>query len=314
MTARVPVVEAERTIGEIHTLLSQKHAAIDTLHYVYVVDDARKIVGVLSIREVFAHKHSVAVGKVCTRKNLVTVHPMTAQERVAYLALKHGIKAVPVVDTDGTFLGAIPSDAILHILYRETHKDLLQRAGVDPAHPPFDNVLKLSVRTSVAHRLPWLFLGLLGGLLAAHIVSSFKTTLEQNIVLAAFIPLIVYMGSAAGTQMEALIIRDLAIDRKLPFVRYLRRQMTVVVSMAAVCAVLLGGLSYVFYRDLQVSSILATSLLVAVCSSLFTGLCVPYVFSRFRMDPANASGPLATIIQDILSLVLYFSIATALLR
>ena len=313
MIARVPVVTPDTTIEEIHEVLTKKHKSIDTLHYVYVVDDSKKLTGVLSIREVFRSARTAKAGDVCTRQKLVTVHPMAHQERVAYLALRHGIKAVPVVDDDHTFLGAIPSDEILHILYRETHKDLLQRAGVHPAHPAFDNVLKIPVRTSIWHRMPWLIIGLFGGLLAAHIVSQFEDTLEQNLILAAFIPLIVYMSSATGTQMEALIIRDLAIDRKLPFVRYLLRQAFIVGIMAVISAGLLFSLSYLLHRDPQVSVILGIALLAAVCSSLLTGLCIPYIFSRFRMDPANASGPIATIIQDIVSLVLYFSIATVLL-
>lgn len=313
MIARVPTVPTDMTIGQVHATLRRTIRSIDSLHYVYVVDDAHKFTGVLSIKDLYRHSGTKRVGEVCRRRDLLAVQPGWHQERAAYMALVHGIKAIPVTDHDHVFLGVITGDRLLKILYEETHEDLLRRAGIQHRHQLFDNVLTLPLWQSILHRVPWLLVGLGGGLLAAQIVQSFERTLTENVVLAAFIPLVVYMGGAVSTQMEAFIIRDLAIDHHLPFWRYLLRQFAVVASIGALCAVLLYGITYFVYGQQDVSFVLSLALFAAVVSAIVTGLVVPYAFARFRLDPANASGPLATIIQDIASLLVYFSVATLLL-
>ncbi len=313
MTIKVPTALADATVGEVFAMLREQANSTEGMQYVYVLDDSRKLTGVLSLRDLFRHPHDAHIGTLCRRSELLYVHPATHQERAAYIALKHGIKAVPVVDRDHVFLGAIPSDVLLHILYKETHEDLLRRSGVHHEHPMFDNVLTLPIHISILHRLPWLLLGLLGGILAAQVVGFFEATLKQNLILATFIPLIVYMSDAVGTQTEAFIIRDLAMDRKIPFARYLWRQILVVGSIAVLCSIFLLGASLLFGVDARVSIVLATALFAAVASSIVTGLLIPWILSRFHADPANASGPMATIVQDILSLVIYFLIAGVIL-
>ncbi len=313
MTTEVPTARAEDSVGQVLAALRRTARRNKGMQYVYVLDDARKLTGILSMHDLFSHASGTRVGAVCRRSGLQHVHPTTHQERAAYIALKHGIKAVPVIDRDHVFLGAIHSDALLRILYKETHEDLLLRAGVHHGHPMFDNVLTLPIRTSILHRLPWLILGLVGGVFAAQVVGFFEETLKQNIILAAFIPLIVYMSDAVGTQTEAFIIRDLAMDRKIPFLRYLIRQFLVISIIGCLCGLFLLAMTFIMHGDLRVSIVLAASLLSAIVPSIFTGLLIPLLFSRFRADPANASGPVATIVQDIMSLVIYFLIAGAVL-
>jgi magnesium transporter len=176
-----------------------------------------------------------------------------------------------------------------------------------------DNVLRLPFWQSVRHRFPWLLLGLFGGVMAAGIVGSFEETISQHLVLAAFIPLIVYMADAVGTQMEAFIIRDLAMHPRLPFRRYVLRQLSIIVLIGVLTSTLLYTGSLLVYRQAMVSLVLGVSLFAAIISSVLTGLIIPYAFGRFRMDPANASGPIATIIQDLLSVFIYFLVASTLL-
>jgi magnesium transporter len=149
--------------------------------------------------------------------------------------------------------------------------------------------------------------------MAAGIVGSFEETISQHLVLAAFIPLIVYMADAVGTQMEAFIIRDLAMHPRLPFRRYVLRQLSIIVLIGVLTSTLLYTGSLLVYRQAMVSLVLGVSLFAAIISSVLTGLIIPYAFGRFRMDPANASGPIATIIQDLLSVFIYFLVASTLL-
>lgn len=179
--------------------------------------------------------------------------------------------------------------------------------------PSIDDVMKMPVRRSVARRLPWLLIGLIGGILASEIVNNFEKTLSENLILAAFIPLIVYMSDAVGTQMESFVIRDIALHTRMHFFRYLLKQIQVVLVMAVVLAFALFGFSYVIHGDFHLGIVLSISLFVSIMSSVVTGLVLPRIFQAYRLDPANASGPTATIIQDILSVSIYFLVASSLL-
>lgn len=176
-----------------------------------------------------------------------------------------------------------------------------------------DDVLKIPISRSITHRLPWLIIGLIGGVFAAKIVEGFEAILSQNIVLAAYIPLIVYMSDAVGTQMEAFAIRDFAIHSHLHFIKYFLRQTVVVTVMGAVLSLGLFAFSVVVNGDSKIAMVLGLSLYSAIITSLVTGLIVPYLFRFIKLDPANASGPIATIIQDIFSVAVYFTVASFLL-
>ncbi len=312
MMSNVPFARPDQTLGEVQKELHASMTAHETINYIYVLDEEKKLVGVLSIKDLYRHTLATKVKSVC-KKEFVTVKPATHQERVAYLALKHNIKSVPVVDHEGVFLGIIPSDTILTILYKETHEDLLRMSGVHHHKSLFDNVLTLTLWQSIKHRIPWLFIGLLGGIGAAKVVGAFEDILAEHIVLAAFIPLIVYMSGAIGAQMGAFMIRDLAINHQIPFLKYFMRQLIIITCIGICFAFLLFGASMIFYGHLQVSAVLGVSLFAAIVSSVFTGLIIPQFFSALKMDPANGSGPIATIIQDILSIIIYLSVATVLL-
>lgn len=178
---------------------------------------------------------------------------------------------------------------------------------------PVDNVLKLSLGKSLKHRLPWLLIGLGGGVLSAQIVGNFEDLLSTNLILAGFIPLIVYMSDAVGTQMEAYVIRDFALHPRINFVKYFFKHLVIVVMIGAIISVLLFVASLLFDHELKISLVLSVALFFSVLSSVFTGLIMPRIFEKTKTDPANASGPIATIIQDIVSISIYFLIASLIL-
>lgn len=176
-----------------------------------------------------------------------------------------------------------------------------------------DDVLGMPIYLSVRHRLPWLMVGLFGGLLAAQVVKNHEDVLQQNLILAIFIPLIAYMNGAVGAQMGAFVIRDFAIDAKINVKAYIWRQFKVVALLAiAVCAVLFAAID-ILYADYLVAGAVAIALFVAMLSSVFTGTLIPLMFDVFDLDPANGSGPVATVVQDLLSVLIYFSVASWLL-
>ncbi len=159
----------------------------------------------------------------------------------------------------------------------------------------------------------WLGLGLAASLMIAHVITSFEEVLHENLILASFIPLIVYMSDAVGTQMEAMIIRELNRKAKFHFHRFFHRQLLVVFPVAVIIAGVSTDVLYLWHKDAALGFVIGLSLFFGIMSSLVTGALMPYFFWRLHEDPAEASGPVATVLQDFLSVVIFFYIAQLLL-
>jgi magnesium transporter len=312
LTDKIPKLSPADSIADVEQVLIAKAKSFDSINYLYVVDADDTLLGMVSVKELFASDKKTKVEAVMT-KTFISAHIYTTPERLAYLALKHNVKAIPVVDDDRRLLGVVPSQEIQRILEHKAVAHIFRASGIKHNGMAYDDIDKLPLFKSLRHRLPWLLLGLAGGLVTAGIVGSFEEVLSRNLILAAFIPLIVYMADAVGTQMEAFIIRDMAVNPAFRFPHYFARQMGIVLTIDAVISSVFFALSYALYGDERVSVVLALALFFAIFSSLVSGLVIPFLFSRMRLDPANASGPIATIVQDILSVLVYFLIATWLL-
>jgi len=312
LTRQVPTVRENAKVADLEKLLLSHVGKFKTINYIYILDAERRLSGVISIRELFRARKNTLVKTLSPRK-IITANLHTPPEQIAFLALKNSLKAIPVLDKNKKFLGVVGHKQLLAILDSAAVENLLRFGGVMYSANK-DDIFKLSISKSLKHRLPWLVVGLLGGVLASDIVSNFESTLEKNLILAAFIPLIVYIADAVGTQMEAFIIRDLSLRQDFNFIKYFFRQAFIVMILSAILAGLFytGGL--VFYHNHTISLVVALALFCASLSSLVTGLIIPYLFAKIKLDPANASGPIATIIQDILSIIIYFAIATALIQ
>ncbi|MFA6529041.1 MAG: magnesium transporter [Candidatus Gracilibacteria bacterium] len=312
MTNEVPVVPISYTLGQVYNYLLKNGNKFETVSYIYVVDKTKRLRGIVSAKEIYRLPRSTGVASLCEEK-LFTVLPTDPQEKAADLALHNTIKTIPIVDGKGVFLGAITSDTILSILNKELREDIMHLGGIHKPHTDFDNILEIPLLKAVKHRLPWLVIGLIGGILAADIVGKFEHVLAQNIILATFIPLVVYMADAVGTQLEAFSIRDFAVFRQINILKYFFKQFLIVSILAIILSVILMIANFILHHDLWIAVVLGLSVIGAVMSSLLTGLLVPFLFRNLKLDPANTSGPIGTIIQDILSVAIYFAIASWLL-
>lgn len=312
MITNVPVVHPEATIAEAENLLINKTGDFESINYIYVTGKNNNLLGVVSVKEIFRSPKNAKVLEF-SQKNLVTARYHTHQERVALLAVKHNLKAVPVVDAENRFLGVIPSDTILNILHEEHIEDLMRMAGVHFFKDPERNIIKASAFLHVKKRLPWLVLGLLGGMVAAAIVSFFENAIKAELLLAAFIPLVVYMADAVGTQTETIYIRSLALEHNLDMKKYFTREAKVGLTIGLILGSLVSLLTYLWSNSFVIGLILGISIFISNVVAVLTAMFLPWVFSKFKLDPAFGSGPFATVMRDILSLVVYFIIARLLL-
>ena len=186
-------------------------------------------------------------------------------------------------------------------------------ASRDEAHHLLDarSAATASVRSRLAHRLPWLALGLMGAMLAAGLVSAFEDALRENVLLAFFVPAVVYMADAVGTQTETVVIR--AITLGVPLRVIARRELL----SGAVIGCVLASAFFVFaaavWGDTRVALAVAVALMLSASIATAVAMVLPYVLDRTGVDPAFGAGPIATVIQDLLSLAVYFLAAAALL-
>lgn len=311
MVQEVPIIYGDQTIGDAEKMLFKKASDVLTINYIHVIDSAGHLIGIFSIREIFRLPEETIINKMCN-KEIISVLPETDKEQVVMLALKNNLKSIPVVSKDNIFLGVIPNDTIMKTLYEEMNEDIMHISGISQEKST-DTEKSLPIIKTTKRRLPWLIVGMMGGVLAAGIVDSFEEMLSNYIILTAFIPLIVYMSGASCSQMQAFIIRDLASNPKLKFSQYLFKQAGATILIGILTSILLYIVSLGLYGEPTISFVLAIALLFATTSSLLTGTIIPFLFARLKLDPADASGPIGTIIQDTISVSVYLSVASWLL-
>jgi len=311
MNTQVPVVSVHATVGDIQKILSEQATSFDTINYIYLTDAQRILKGVVSIRELFGVPGNTPA-RTLSSKPVVTAHAYTDQERVVLLALKHGIKAVPVVDKQGSFLGVVPSDTILNVLHSENIEDVLRFAGAGTFDNPARDIMSTSVITHFRKRILWLIVGLVGGMVAAGVVSIFESSFAEQLVLVAFIPAVVYMADAVGSQTQMIFVRSMAVDHAFAMRSYIWREIRINLLLSSVLGVLMFLLSYLWLGLPTVSIILGISIALTIVVSMMIAIGLPWILQKCKQDPAIASGPPATVSRDILSLVIYFLVIAAL--
>ena len=307
-----PHVKIGEKIKVVEKMLLDKANKFDTIDYVYVVDDSSVLKGVVSIRELYASNKEASVEEVM-RKKLVVAHPLTHQERLVYLALSNRIKAVPVVDKQNRLLGIVPYDAILQIFNEEVREDIFKFGGIFHKVGKEYTTIKSSVLTMVKTRLPWLIIGVLGGTITASIISSFEHVLNTLLALAAFAPVLAYLSDAVGTQSETLTVRSIALDPKLSLKSYFVRELAVALSLALACGLLLSTIAFLGWQNSTLGLIVGLSMFLSIISAVLISTGFPFLFKKANLDPAIASGPFATMISDVATVTIYFTLASILL-
>lgn len=308
---QIPLCRQNDTILDVKKMLFSGINDLETINYIYVIDSKKKLIGVFSIKEIFRRSEETLIKEIM-EKDLVVIRPYADQEKVVILALKHNLKAVPAIGKKGEFLGVVPSDIILDILHSENVEDFLKMAGINS---PLQKILKGSAFYLFKVRIPWLVFGLFGGIIGASVITYFEGPLQTNFILASFIPLILYMSGAVGNQTEILLIRNMAIDSKISAWKYLARELKASFLIAIILTILLFSIAMIFFKaPYYIAAILGISLFIGIFVAVIVGVLMPWSLYKMGKDAAVGSGPFSTIFRDILSLVIYFSVAIYLLN
>lgn len=303
-TARVPVAHPDQPVGDVREALLG--AAFECADDVAVVaDDA--LVGIVPIERLFAASDEQRVAAIMDPDPPV-VSPGANQESVAWEMVRRGESSVAVVDSAGRFLGLIPPHRMLAVLLAEHDEDVARIGGYLSSTQTARQAAEEPVLRRLWHRLPWLLLGLAGAFGAAVIVGRFESQLEEEVLLAFFLPGIVYMSAAIGTQTQTVVIRGFSVGVTMR--ETLRRELAsgLLLSMAVAGAFL--PVALLGWGDAQVAFGVTVALFASSLAATVIALALPWAFERLGADPAFGSGPLATVLQDIFTIAIYFGVAS----
>lgn len=308
MTSKLPCFYFQDSLKKVLKDLEENSLSYSSVNYIYLVDEEDILCGVASVKEVLRGDRKSSLNEVA-RKEVVKVLQTTDQEEVVILALKYKLKAIPVVDESGKFLGAVISDKILEILDQEQVEDALKMVGLNKEEDPVLTQGNLPIFQHVGFRLPWLLFGLLGGILAASILSFFEKSIEKELILVAFIPAVVYMADAVGGQTQMILVRALSGNLSKLLYKFIFHEVKVNLIISVILGVTISLYSGFSYNNPRVSLVLGLSIFNTVLVSTVIGLTLPLIFNKLKIDPAVASGPFATVIRDLSSLLIYFTVA-----
>jgi len=282
---------------------------VEQVYTIYVVDDLNKLVGVLSLKRLLFASPKTQIRDLYENKNLVFVKTNDASEKVAKRMEKYDLVSIPVVDLQHKLVGRITIDDVIDIIKEEADKDFQLASGLSEKIESNSSIW----RTSRA-RLPWLLIGMLGGILSAQVISKFATNIGDLPALAFFIPLITAMGGNVGVQSAAIVVQSLAKGND-PFDSILQKvgkEALVGLLNGALCSSLIFGIAYLF-NDIRLAIVVTISLFTVIVFAAIFGTTIPLVLNRYKIDPALASGPFITTLNDVLGLFIYFTIGLLLL-
>ena len=281
---------------------------VTRVHSIYVVDDDEKLKGRLSLKDLLITSTKTAISEVYIPKvDFVNVHDDL--DEVSNKMRKYDLEAIPVVDNDGVLLGRITIDDIVDIIKEEADKDYQLAAGLTQDVEADDSILQLTKA-----RLPWLFLGLIGGVGAFLIMQMFENTFEENAVLFFFTPLIAAMAGNVGVQSSAIIVQGLANDDvKGSINSRLIKEMLLAALNGVVLAIFLFGFIWLCECKMNTAFAISASLVAVIIVAGLIGTFVPLFLNKRGIDPAIATGPFITTSNDIFGILIYFMIAKIIL-
>jgi magnesium transporter len=280
---------------------------VKKVYTIYVVDDDDTLLGSLSLKRLLLAEKGSAIRSVINT-DIVSVKATEEDEGVANIMNKYDLIALPVVDDLNRLIGIITFDDAMDVVKEEAEKDYQMASGISEDIESSDSVWELT-----RARLPWLLIGMIGGLLGAKVIGIFD--LENNFELAFFIPLIAAMGGNVGVQSAAIVVQGLANDslKMENLFQKLIKELGVGLLNGVICSVIILGAAFGLGYGMELSLTVSISLLVVIVFAALFGAFIPLTLEKYNIDPALATGPFITTVNDVLGLFIYFMIGQAIL-
>jgi magnesium transporter len=319
MNPRVFALPEDATAGEAVNAIQQL-GGVEMSFYLYVIDERRHLVGVVSLRRLLLVPPQARLKDIMTT-DVISVGVDTPEEEVARKVSSYHLLAVPVVDDENKLVGTVTVDDVIEVIRDTTTEEFQKLGGVEALEEPY---VRTPMLTLVKKRARWLVVLFLGEMLTATAMGYFEREIARAVVLALFVPLIVSSGGNSGSQAASLIIRALAVGEVTlrDWWRIMRRE----VVSGLVLGAILGGVGFIRVSVWQIFFgtygahwfLLALTVLFALVGVVLwgtiAGSMLPFVMKRFGADPATSSAPLVATLVDVTGLVIYFTVAATILR
>jgi len=280
---------------------------IKEVYTIYVVDNNNKLLGIMSLRKLLLTEKSTEIKDIIFT-DIISVKATEKNENVANIMQKYDLITLPVINDYGILLGRITIDDIMDVAKEGAEKDYQMASGISEDIESSDNIWELT-----RARLPWLLIGMIGGILGAKVIGVFD--LEKNFKLAFFIPLIAAMGGNVGVQSAAIVVQGLSNDslKMESILQKLFKELGVGFLNGIICSLIILTVTYVMGYGIALSLTVSISLLAVIIFAALFGTFIPLALENRNIDPALATGPFITTLNDVLGLLIYFWIGKAIL-
>ena len=280
---------------------------VSFVYTIYVVDNNDILLGTLSLKKLLLTDSKTIISEIF-KEDIIMVHASINDEEVANMMNKYDLIVLPVVSDLGKLIGRITADDVMEVIKEEAEKDYQMASGISEDVEPSDSIF-----TITRARLPWLIIGMIGGILGAKMIGFFE--IEKNYQMALFIPLIAAMGGNVGVQSAAIVVQGLA-NGSIAFNNIFNRllkELSVALVNGIICSVIIYCLTVSLGYGVLLSTTVSIALLAVIIFAALFGAFVPLTLNKYNIDPALATGPFITTINDILGLFIYFLIGQIIL-
>jgi magnesium transporter len=321
MSPRYARVRPEMTANEaISYVRLQAVEQVETIYYIYVLDAEQRLLGAVSLREVFAARSGTLMRDVM-HTNVITADEQMDQEELGRLFAQEDLIAVPVVDSENRMKGIVTVDDIVDVVQEEATEDIQKIGGTEALDSPY---LKSPIKEMIRKRAGWLMILFVGEMLTASAMGYYEAEVARAVVLAVFLPLIISSGGNAGSQASTLVIRAMALGevRLGDWWRITQRELVSGLSLGLILGaigfvrVILWQMVFHSYGEhfMKLAVTVGLSLVLIVAWGSLTGSLLPLILRKMSFDPANASTPFVATMVDVTGLVIYFSVASVFLK
>lgn len=308
MAKELVSVYAHETVTACIEQIRQQTDSVNVMYAVYVVDDKERLIGMLSLKKLVISPPSALINDIFDSE-IISVKTNTDTGEISDIMRKYDLVVLPVVDTLGRLVGRITIDDVVDVIREEAEKDIQRMSGISDDVDSSDKIWRLS-----RARIPWLLVGMCGGIIGSRIISSYEGQIQIHPEMAFFIPLIGAMGGNVGVQSSAIIVQGLANNtlRDEKLVPKLMKELGVGLINGLICSSLIFGYNILISDSFQLASVVSIALITVILFASFLGTFVPLTLYRFKINPALATGPFVTTLNDILGITIYFLIGRIL--
>jgi magnesium transporter len=301
MAKELVSVYSFETVTQCIEEIRQQAEDVDVMYAVYVLDNMDRLIGMLSLKKLII-SHPLARIEEIYEPDIQYVKTNTSTEEVAEFMQKYDLVVLPVVDQAGKLVGRITIDDVMDVIRESAEENIQRMSGITDDVDSNDRLWRLS-----RARIPWLLVGLCGGIVGSRIIGSYEEQIQIHPEMAYFIPLIGAMGGNVGVQSSAIIVQGLANNTLMGdnMAPKLAKELTVGMVNGLICSCLIWGYAFLI-EDWKLAATVSAALMTVILCASFLGTFVPLTLNKFKINPALATGPFVTTLNDVIGITIYF--------